>query len=125
MDVAGVSEAVASIAATGAIQGLSEDGARSLVERIRARITAAFTGDNRSTAALTDAVDDPEDPVRLARLADALAWYAEQDPDFGSELADWAGRHAPARAVNQRIEAGRDAYTAGRDMTVNRGDGDG
>lgn len=120
MDVAGISEAVALIAATGAVQGLGEDGARSLVERIRARITAAFTGDNRSTAALTDAVEDPEDPIRLARLADALVWYAEQDPEFESELADWARRHAPTQAVNQRIEAGRDAYTAGRDMTIDR-----
>jgi len=37
--------------------------------------------------------------------------------EFAGELDGWAAQ-AGAGAVIQRVEAGRDAYTAGRDQTV-------
>src|SRR6266851_3225708 len=53
----------------------------------------------------------------VAELAAALAWYARRDAEFARELAGWAAQ-AGVGGVTQRVEAGRDAYTAGRDQTV-------
>ncbi len=53
----------------------------------------------------------------MAELASALAWYARRDQEFARELGGWAAQAGPA-GVAQRVEVGRDAYTAGRDQAV-------
>jgi hypothetical protein len=115
-----VSQAVALMAATGAIAGLGESAARGVVARVRDRVRAVFGGDARSVDALERAVRDPDDADRIGELAAALAWYGQRDEQFAGELAEWAQRYAPAGSVTQNVRAGRDAYVAGRDMTINR-----
>jgi hypothetical protein len=119
VDVVAVSEAVALMAATGAVSGLGESAALGVVGRIRERIRGMFTSDARSVDALERAVADPSDG-RVQELAAALAWYARRDEEFAGELAGWAREYAPAGSVVQNVRAGRDSYTAGRDMTVNQ-----
>jgi hypothetical protein len=117
VDVVAVSEAVALMAATGAVSGLGESGALGVVARIRDRVRGVFGSDARSADALERAVADPCEG-RVQELASALAWYARRDEEFAGELAGWAREYAPAGSVVQNVRAGRDAYTAGRDMTV-------
>jgi hypothetical protein len=118
MDVGAVAAAVALMAGTGAVQGIGEQTALAVVARIRARIRAVFGRDERSVDALERAVECPQDQDRVGELAAALAWYAQRDEGFAEELREWAATYAPSGPVNQQVHAGRDAYTAGRDMTV-------
>lgn len=115
MDIEAISSAVALMAATGAVSGLGEGAALDTVNRIRERIRLKFGGDPRSVEALEGAVADPS---RVQELASALAWYAQQDPAFRTELTGWAEQLAPH--VTQNVRAGRDAYTAAGDMTVHQ-----
>lgn len=119
MDVAAVSEAVALMAATGAVSGMAENAALGVVARIRERVRGVFGSDERSVDALELAVADPSQE-RLQELASALAWYARRDEEFAGELAGWVREYAPGGSVVQNVRAGRDAYTAGRDMTVDQ-----
>ncbi|WP_149260470.1 hypothetical protein [Actinomadura sp. K4S16] len=120
VDVVAMSEAVALMAATGAVSGLSESAALGVVGRIRERVRGVFGLDERSVEALERAVDDPADEGRVAELAAALVWYAKRDEEFAGELAGWAQEYGAAGSVVQSVRAGRDAYAAGRDMTVNQ-----
>ncbi|WP_433180657.1 hypothetical protein [Actinoallomurus sp. CA-150999] len=120
VDVASVSEAVALMAATGAVSGLGESAALGVVKRIRDRVREVFGSDARSVDTLERAVEDPGDEGRVGELASALAWYARRDEEFAGELVGWAREYGGAGAVVQNVRAGRDAYTAGRDMTVNQ-----
>lgn len=120
MDVTAVSEAVALMAATGAVSGVAEHTALGVVARIRERVRAVFDADARSMDALEQAVVHPSDEVRIGELAAALTWYARHDEGFAAELAEWAAEYAPTRSVVQNVRAGRDAYLAGRDMTINQ-----
>ncbi|GAA4506343.1 hypothetical protein [Nonomuraea ferruginea] len=86
--------------------------------KIRERIRIVFGGDPRSADALERAVATPEDESALHELAEALRWYAERDRAFADEMAEWARQTASSGKVVQNVRAGRDAYTAGRDMTV-------
>jgi hypothetical protein len=119
VDVVAVSEAVALMAATGAVSGLGESAALGVVVRIRDRVRGVFGSDARSADALEQAVADPSEE-RVQEFAAALAWYARRDEEFAGELAGWAQEYAPAGSVVQNVRAGRNAYTAGRDMTVNQ-----
>ena len=118
VDLAGVSEAVALMAATGAISGVSEDAALEVIRRLRERVRGMFEGDPRAMETLTCVVERPEEERKVRELAAALAWYAERDEGFLAELVDWANKYAPATSGSQNVWAGRDAYTAGRDLTV-------
>ncbi|MEO5876084.1 MAG: hypothetical protein ABIS86_12005 [Streptosporangiaceae bacterium] len=118
VDVEVVSSAVALIAATGAVSGMSESAALGMVGRVRERIRVAFGGDPRSEDALDRALEEPGNEDRVRELAAALVWYARQDETFRDELAGWGREMAPAGSVKQTVRAGRDAYTAGRDLTV-------
>jgi hypothetical protein len=119
VDVVAVSEAVALIAATGGVSGLGESAALGVVARIRDRVRRVFGSDTRSADALERAVENPSEG-QVRELASALAWYARNDEDFASELAGWAQEYGPSGTVVQNVRANRDAYTAGRDMTVNQ-----
>jgi hypothetical protein len=86
------------------------------VAGIVARMRKVFGSDARSMDALEQARRDGGQAA-VAELAAALAWYARRDEAFARELAGWAAQ-AGAGGVSQRVDAGRDAYTAGRDQTV-------
>jgi len=120
MDVGAVSEAVALMAATGVVSGVAEHAALGVVARLRERLREVFGGDARSVDALERALEAPQDAGQVRELASALAWYAERDEVFASELEGWATEYTPQGSLVQNIRAGRDSYTAGRDMTVQR-----
>ena len=88
MDIAAVAQAVALMAATGAVSGLGESAAMGVVARVRDRVRAVFGGDARSVDALERAVGEPDDADRIRELAVALAWYGQRDEQFAGELAE-------------------------------------
>jgi hypothetical protein len=116
VDVVAVSEAVAGLLASGAAKELGQEAGGGLVAGMVARLRAVFGSDARSVDALEQVGRDGTEAA-VAELAAALAWYARRDAEFARELAGWAAQ-AGAGGVTQRVEAGRDAYTAGRDQTV-------
>lgn len=116
VDVVAVSEAVAGLLASGAARERGEEAGGGLVAGILARVQAVFGSDARSVDALEHARRD-RGQAAVAELAAALAWYARHDAAFARELAGWAAQ-AGAGDVTQRVDAGRDAFTAGRDQTV-------
>ena len=116
MDVVAISEAVAGLLASGAAKELGQEAGGSLVAGIVARVRKVFGADARSVDALEQARRDGGQTA-VAELAAALAWYARRDDAFARELTGWAAQ-AGAGGVTQRVDAGRDAYTAGRDQTV-------
>ncbi len=111
-----MSEAVAGLLASGAARELGQEAGGGLAAGMLARIRKVFGADARSVDALEQARRDGTQAA-VAELASALAWYARRDEAFARELAGWAAQ-AGAGGVTQRVEAGRDAYTAGRDQTV-------
>jgi hypothetical protein len=118
VDVEAISSAVALIAATGAVSGMSESAALGVVGRVRERIRVVFGGDPRSENALDRALEEPGDESRVRELAAALVWHARQDEVFRGELAGWGRQWVTEDSVTQNVQAGRDAYTAGRDLMV-------
>lgn len=66
---------------------------------------------------LADLAEHPEDEDTLGAIRRAIRKILERDPamlaDIRSILAE-----APRAPVTQHVRAGRDAYVAGRDMTV-------
>ncbi|WP_326637617.1 hypothetical protein OG884_27535 [Streptosporangium sp. NBC_01755] len=120
MDIAAVSSAVALMVAGGAATTMGEQVALDLVERIRERIRAIFGSDERSAETLNQAIEEPGDENRIRSLAEALSWYARRDEEFAGELEGWARDHPASTSLVQNVHAGRDAYAAGRDMTVNQ-----
>ena len=119
VDVAAASQAVAVMAASGAVSGLSESAALSVVGGIRKRVREVFGSDDRSVSALEDAIQNPAKDGRVRELAATLAWYARRDGVFAGELAGWAQQYTLSSSVVQNVLPGRDGFTAGRDMTVN------
>jgi hypothetical protein len=115
VDVTVVSEAVAGLLAAGGVKELGEAAGGGLVAGVIDRVRKVFGSDARSVDALERARRD--EPGAVAELASALAWYARQNQAFAEELAAWAAQ-AGTGGVTQHIEAGRDAYVAGRDQTV-------
>ena len=111
-----MSQAVAGLLASGAAKELGQEAGGGLVAGIVARVRKVFGSDARSVDALEQARRDGTQAA-VAELAAALAWYAQRDEGFARELTDWAAR-AGTVVVTQRVDAGRDAYTAGRDQTV-------
>jgi hypothetical protein len=116
VDVVAVSEAVAGLLASGAARELGEEAGGGLAAGIIARVRKVFGSDARSVDALEQARLDGGQAA-VAELASTLAWYARRDHDFALELAGWAAQSG-AGGVSQQVDAGRDAYTAGRDQTV-------
>jgi len=118
MDLGAAATAVAAFLATGAVEGLGEHGARSLIASIRERVRAVFAGDPNGISAVELAREDPTNQAKLGDLAAVLQSHAHRDDKFAMELIGWADI-VTKNTVLQNVEAGRDAYTAGRDQTVN------
>jgi hypothetical protein len=114
MDVTVASDAVALLLAAGGVKELGEAAGGGLAAAIITRVKKVFGSDARSAEAL-DRVQRDNSAEAVRELASALAWYARRDQEFASELAAWAD----TGGVTQNIHAGRDAYTAARDQTIN------
>lgn len=111
-----MSEAVAGLLAVGGVKELGEAAGGGLVAGIIDRVRKVFGSDARSVDALARARQG--EPGAVAELASALAWYARQNQAFAEELAGWAAQAVRVGRVSQQVQAGRDAYVAGRDQTV-------
>jgi hypothetical protein len=116
MDVVAVTEAVAGIVAAGGVKELAEGAGGGLVAGIVKRIRGVFGSDARSVDALEQARQQAT-PAAVRDLASALAWYAQRDPEFAKELADWAAQGKPG-TVNQQVFAGRDVYVSANDQKI-------
>lgn len=116
VDLVAVTEAVAGIVAAGGVKEIAENAGGGLASGIVKRIRGVFHSDARSLDALDKAQQLPS-PTTVRDLASALAWYAERDQKFASELEEWATSAKPG-TVNQRIFAGRDAYVSARDQKI-------
>ena len=69
---------------------------------------------------LADVVACPDDSDVVAQFRLAIRRALEADPALAEEVAAIMGGVPGGTSVSQRVVAGRDAYTAGRDMTVTR-----
>jgi hypothetical protein len=116
VDMTAVSEAAAGLLAAGGVKELGEAAGGGLVVGMVARVRKVFGSDVRSVDALERARRDGG-CTAVAELASALAWYAQRDAEFAREMVGWAAQ-VGAGGVRQRVHAGRDAYTAGRDQTM-------
>jgi tetratricopeptide (TPR) repeat protein len=114
-DTAVAAQAVAGLLAAGRAREPGEAAGGGLAAAIIARLRAVLGPDARSADALERA--QRGEPGAVAELAAALAWHARQDQAFARELATWAIQ-ARTSAVTQNIQAGQDAYGAGRDQTI-------
>lgn len=116
MDLVAMSETVAGMLATGAVEEAGATAASGVMARIARQIRSVFGEDHRAVQSLDQVADGRGGADGVRDLASALRWYAERNEVFAAELRDWA---ASARSVTvQRVEAGRDAFVAGRDQTV-------
>jgi hypothetical protein len=69
---------------------------------------------------LADVVAHPDDSDVVAQFRLTIRRALEADPALAKEVAGIVAEAAPAGSVSQRVTAGRDAYAAGRDMTITR-----
>ena len=96
------------------------DATVGLGRRLLQRVFGHHGEDQPLPDPLAELVASPDDADALGALRLAIRRRLEADPamldDVRSLLAS-----APGPIVIQRVRAGRDAYVAGRDMTINRG----
>jgi hypothetical protein len=69
---------------------------------------------------LADVVADPDDSDVVAQFRLTIRRALEADTTLAKEIVAIIAEAAPAGSVSQRVTAGRDAYVAGRDMTITR-----
>lgn len=118
MDPTVVYETVATLVASGAGKEVAEGVGGGLVSAAIAGIRKAFGADRRAVEALEQA-SKTDSPKAIEQLAAALQWHAQEDPIFAADLARWAKEAGPT--VQQRVQASRDAFVAGRDQVVKFG----
>ncbi len=70
--------------------------------------------------AVTDVIAHPDDSDVVAQFRLAIRRALEADSVLAEEVAAIVAEVAPGASVSQHVVAGRDAYTAGRDMTITR-----
>jgi hypothetical protein len=71
-------------------------------------------------AVLADVVDHPGDSDVVAQFRLTIRRALEADPALAKEIAAIVAGASVGTSVSQHVVAGRDAYVAGRDMTVTR-----
>lgn len=96
-----------------ATNGMVDAGAR-ILERVFGRREP----DNLPEP-LADVVTDPDDNDLSTALKVKIRKALESDPAMLADIRTIVAE-APRSSVTQHIQAGRDAYTAGRDMTITR-----
>jgi hypothetical protein len=118
MDIDAAAQAVSLFLASEASKGLAEEAGKGLAVAVAQKVRRVFGADRRSVDALEQATRG-DSSVAVAELAAALRWYAQRDSEFAMELMNWA-RENGSPSIHQKVRAGRDAYTAGRDQTFIR-----
>jgi len=119
MDILEACEAVATIIATGALQGLGEAAAHNITSQIVTRIRKIFSGNLQSTSTLNTVLANRCYANYIGSLAEILHQHAEMNHEFSAELIEWANKYAPHTTTTiQKVRARRDAYTAGRNITI-------
>jgi hypothetical protein len=87
--------------------------------RVLQRIFGVKKEGDALPAALADVAAHPDDSDVVAQFRLAVRRALEADAALAKEVAAIMAE-ASAGSVSQRVTAGRDAYTAGRDMTITR-----
>ena len=88
--------------------------------RVLQRIFGVKKEGDALPAALADVAAHPDDSDVVAQFRLAVRRALEADAALAKEVAAIMAEAAPAGSVSQRVTAARDAYTAGRDMTITR-----
>jgi hypothetical protein len=69
---------------------------------------------------VAEVIAHPDDADVVAQFRLTIRRALEADPDLAKEIAAIVAEAAPTPSVSQHVVAGRDAYAAGRDMTITR-----
>jgi hypothetical protein len=93
----------------------ASDPTASLGRRVLQRILRAQHGRERLVGPLGDLLAAPEDEDRLAAVRFAIRRELIDDPALTAELGSMM---VGGQRVIQQVQAGRDAYVAGRDQTM-------
>jgi hypothetical protein len=70
---------------------------------------------------LAEVIENPGDQDYLDALRLAIRKALAADAQLQADVREIISAARPSVAVTQQVTAGRDAYVAGRDMTINRG----
>lgn len=108
---------------TGAVLSRTRDKKTNAAINVGVRVLESVFGRGEDggpiAAELAELAQNPDDEDTLGAVRRAIRKALERDSAMVAEvrsiLAD-----APRSSVTQNIRAGRDAYVAGRDMTINR-----
>jgi hypothetical protein len=87
--------------------------------RLLQRVFGQRNEDQPLPEPLAELVSCPDDADVLAALRVAIRRHLEADAPMLADVRSLLAS-APGTTVTQHIRAGRDAYVAGRDLTVNR-----
>lgn len=100
------------------------DDAADVTIKAGLRLLQRIFGYRKEDEALPDVVADvvahPDDEDVVAQFRLTIRRVLEADPDLANEVAAIVAEASPGTSVSQHVVAGRDAYTAGRDMTITR-----
>jgi len=95
------------------------DATVGLGRRLLQRVFGHHGEDEPLPESLAELVSYPDDADALGALRLAIRRYLEADAAMLADVRTLLAS-APSTTVTQRVRAGRDAYVAGRDMTINR-----
>jgi hypothetical protein len=88
--------------------------------RVLQRIFGRRDATGELPAVLAEVIENPGDADYLSALRLAIRKALELDSAMQAEVREIIDRARPIATVAQNVVAGRDAYTAGRDMTITR-----
>jgi hypothetical protein len=88
--------------------------------RLLQRVFGHGEDDEPLPEVVADVAAHPADSDVVAQFRLAIRRALEADPALAAEVAAIVAEAAPKGPVGQQIVAGRDAYVAGRDMTITR-----
>lgn len=88
--------------------------------RVLQRIFGRRRDDEELPAVLAEVIENPGDEDYLGALRLAIRKALESDGGLQDQVREIIAAAGPAVTVTQHARAGRDAYVAGRDMTITR-----
>ena len=88
--------------------------------RVLQRIFGRREDGEKMPAVLEEVIENPGDADYLGALRLAIRKALESDAVMQAEVQEIINAASPIATVSQSFTAGRDAYVAGRDMTITR-----
>jgi hypothetical protein len=88
--------------------------------RVLQRIFGRQKDGEELPAVLVEVIENPGDEDYLGALRLAIRKALESDGGLQAQVREIIGTAAPVVTVTQHVNADRDAYVAGRDMTITR-----